>query len=118
MARYKVTVPPTYEQGSYTTIAHDGYGQTFRACALQDYNSCRAHDGLSPVSRMPTGTTYSLIRVTEDSYEVQGNYGYGWECVTAETTRKEARERLKEYRANESVPFRLVVKRERIEVQS
>lgn len=115
MARYNVTVPPTMEQGGYKTIAHDGYGQTFRACALQDYNSCRAHDGLSPLSRMPSGTVYTLIRSTVDSWEVQGNYGQGWECVTAEETRKEARERLKEYRENESGPFRLVLKRERVQ---
>lgn len=115
MARYNVTVPPTAEQGSYSTIASDNHGQTFRACALQDYNSCRAHDGLPPLLRMPAGTVYSLIRVTEDSYEVQGNYGYGWECVTAEPTYKEARARLKEYRENEGGPFRIYKKRERIE---
>lgn len=57
----------------------------------------------------------AYIRKTRDIFEVQGNYGCGWECVTAEETRKEAKERLKEYRANESVPFRLVTKRERIE---
>lgn len=115
MARYNVTVPATAEQGSYKTIATDSYGQTFRACALQDYNSCRAHDGLPPLSRMPSGTKYTLVRSTVDSWEVQGNYGQGWECVTAEETRKEAKERLKEYRENEGGPFRLVLKRERIE---
>jgi hypothetical protein len=115
MARYNVTVPATDEQGSYTTVAADSYGQTFRACALQDYNSCRAHDGLPPVSRMPSGTKYDLIRTTADSWEVQGNYGHGWECVTAEDTYKEAKERLKEYRENEGGPFRLRLKRERIE---
>lgn len=33
---------------------------------------------------------------------VQGHYGtgYGWEDETAEDTRKEARERLREYREN------------------
>jgi len=85
MARYNVTVPPTAEQGSYKTIARDTNGQTYRADALQDYNSCRAHDGLPPVSRMPSGTVYSRIRV-------------------------------KEYRENESGPFRLVLKRERVQL--
>lgn len=54
------------------------------------------------------------MRKTEDEYEVQGNYGYGhgFECVTAETSFKEARERLKEYRENEpGFPFRIVKKR-------
>ncbi len=71
MARYNVTVPPTAEQGSYKTIARDTNGQTFRADALQDYNSCRAHDGLPPISRMPRGTVYAPI-----------TYGTGYEGVT------------------------------------
>ena len=58
---YRVTVPPTAEQGSYTTTAQAGYWQTMRQAALQDYNSCRAHDGLPPVSRMPAGTKYERI---------------------------------------------------------
>jgi hypothetical protein len=47
---------------------------------------------------------------------VQGNYGYGhgWEDLTAEDTRKEALARLREYRENESAPFRLIRRRERI----
>lgn len=45
----------------------------------------------------------SYQRKTVDEYIVQGKYGdrYGWEDVTAEETRKEARTRLKEYRENE-----------------
>ena len=54
--KLKVTVPPTNEQGSYTTIA------TSRADALWDYNSCRAHDCLPPLSRMPNGTKYSRFK--------------------------------------------------------
>jgi len=46
-------------------------------------------------------------------YDVQGNYGYGWEAVTCEETRREALKRLREYRENEpGVPFR--VKRVRV----
>ena len=41
-------------------------------------------------------------RKTRDEWEVQGNYGYGWEMVTTENTRKEARAQLKCYRENES----------------
>ncbi len=40
--KYKVIVPPTMEQGSYTTIVSGGYHQTVPQAALQDYNSCRA----------------------------------------------------------------------------
>lgn len=57
----------------------------------------------------------AYTRKTRDIFEVQGNYGHGWECVTAEETYKEARARLKEYRENECAPFRLKLKRERIE---
>lgn len=56
-------------------------------------------------------------RKTKDSFEVRGDYGHGhgFEVVTAEETISEARERLREYRANEpGVPFKLKKVRERI----
>lgn len=59
MTRYTVKVPPTMEVGSYSTVVSDSYMQTVAQAALQDYNSVRAHDGLSPVSRMPRGTKYT-----------------------------------------------------------
>lgn len=34
-------------------------------------------------------------------YEIQGNYGLGWEILTTENTRIEALKRLKEYDLNE-----------------
>lgn len=47
---------------------------------------------------------------------VQGNYGQGWEDVTAETERSEARARLREYRENEpQYSHRLIRRRERRE---
>jgi len=61
MITYRVTVPPTRDQGSYTTTSRNGYGRNYRADALADYNSCRAHDGLPPLRRMPAGTTYRRI---------------------------------------------------------
>lgn len=51
------------------------------------------------------------VRSTEDVWDVEGNYGHGWECVTRETSRAEAKDRLKEYRDNEPGPFRLVKRR-------
>lgn len=72
--RYTVTVPPTAEVGSYkTTVTSSGKwgNQTYRQAALQDYNSCRAHDGLPPVRRMPAGTCYT----PQYEYALQGNYG-------------------------------------------
>lgn len=57
----------------------------------------------------------AYIRKTKDEYIVQGNYGQGWEDITAEPTRKECKERLKEYRENEpQYNHRMIVKRVRI----
>lgn len=54
-------------------------------------------------------------RKTEDEFNVQGNYGHGWEDVYTAETRKDARERLKEYRLNEpQYPHRLKVCRVRL----
>jgi hypothetical protein len=41
-----------------------------------------------------SNTKYILV------WEIQGNYGQGWECETAEETRREALARLREYREN------------------
>ncbi len=54
-------------------------------------------------------------RKTADEWEIQGNYGHGWECVTTEETWKDAKAQVKCYRANESAPFRVVKKRVRKE---
>jgi hypothetical protein len=54
-------------------------------------------------------------RKTTDEYAIQGNYGQGFEDVTTETTRKEAKERLKEYRENEpQYSHRLIIRRVKI----
>lgn len=51
-------------------------------------------------------------RKTQDEYQIHQHTGQGWEEVTAETTRREARERLKEYRTNQpEYPVKMVVKR-------
>jgi hypothetical protein len=57
------------------------------------------------------GLTMAYKRLTEDEYTVQSNNGYGWEDVTSETTRKEAKERLKEYRENEPQYSHRLIKR-------
>jgi len=60
------------------------------------------------------------IRKTEDEWNIEGNYGYGdgWEVVTSETTYKEAKECIKEYRDNEpGVPFRIKKHRVKKEIQ-
>ena len=51
---------------------------------------------------------------TELLYVVQGNYGHGWEDLTASTDYKEARELLRDYRQNDPAPTRLINRREKI----
>jgi len=53
----------------------------------------------------------TYTRKTYDEYEIQGNYGYGWEMETAEETYKEAKEQLKCYRENGPGSYRIVKKR-------
>ena len=40
-------------------------------------------------------------------YEIQGNYGYGWDTLTTEDTLKLAREQLITYGNNEDIPLRV-----------
>jgi len=50
-------------------------------------------------------------RKTINQYYVQGNYGYGWEDLTAHDTRSEAYLEKITYDENESYPHRVVTKR-------
>jgi hypothetical protein len=64
------------------------------------------HDGYDPCIKVtfPRGQ-----RVTETYFHVEGRYSCGWEVVNVETTWKDARRSLREYRENEpGTPFRLV----------
>jgi hypothetical protein len=55
-------------------------------------------------------------RKTRDVYEIQGDYGYGWEYLCEEETRKDAREQLKCYNENEpQYEHRIKKRRVRIE---
>lgn len=67
--------------------------------------------------RSSGGVSGARPRKTRDEYVVQANYGYGhgWEDATAENTRSEAKQRLREYRENApEYAYRLVKKRVRI----
>ena len=45
---------------------------------------------------------------TNYEYEVQGNYGYGWDCLTTESNMKDALVQLECYNENEpNVPHRI-----------
>lgn len=48
---------------------------------------------------------------TETLHVVQGNYGHGWEDLTASAEYKEARADLKAYRENDPAPTRLIKRR-------
>ena len=64
-ALYRFTVPPTSEQGSHVGTCRASLRETYRQNALSDYNSARAHDGLPPLARMPRGTSYRRLTVSE-----------------------------------------------------
>jgi len=53
----------------------------------------------------------SYQRKTSDEYQIHGDYGQGFEEVTAATTRKEAKQLIKEYRENEPYAFKIIKKR-------
>jgi hypothetical protein len=48
---------------------------------------------------------------TELLHVVQGNYGHGWEDLTASADYSEARENLRDYRKNDPAPTRLIKRR-------
>jgi recombinational DNA repair ATPase RecF len=47
------------------------------------------------------GLLMAYVRKTKDEYRILGNYGQGWEEVTAAPTYPEARGYLKDYREND-----------------
>ena len=58
-------------------------------------------------------------RKTRDRWDIETNYGYGWEVENSEYTRKDAKRSLQEYRENLQAygkcDVRLVKHRERLE---
>lgn len=54
-------------------------------------------------------------RKTRDVYDIQGNYGYGWDDLTEETSLKDAKAQLKCYNENEpNIPHRIMKRREKV----
>lgn len=48
------------------------------------------------------------VRKTEDEYEIQGDYGFGFETVTTEVTRRDVKKQIRLYRENEpGVDFKI-----------
>ena len=58
---YQCTIPPTRDMGSFTTKCRASYLETKMENALWEYNSARAHDGLSPVKYLPPGATFTRV---------------------------------------------------------
>jgi hypothetical protein len=48
-------------------------------------------------------------------WELRGNYGYGWDVLTTESTLKSAREQERTYRANDSAGVAYKVVRVKLE---
>jgi hypothetical protein len=64
------------------------------------YRSLVNHDGYDPDIRVTRRYDYE--------WEVQGQFGQGWEMVTTEETAKAGREQLRTYRENDTQhPYRL-----------
>lgn len=55
--RIKYRLPATAKQGPCTIVGTSSTTETARDNALWEYNSMRAHDGQSPISGLPWGTT-------------------------------------------------------------
>lgn len=56
-------------------------------------------------------------RITRDRYDIETNWGYGWECECSEYTWREAKQTAKEYRENSAGRYsvRITKHRERLE---
>lgn len=57
----------------------------------------------------------AYVRKTVDRWDIETNYGYGWETECSEYTWAEAKQRLREYRENIRGSVRLVKRREKKE---
>lgn len=55
-----------------------------------------------------------MLKTYRSEYEIQSNYGSGWEVVTTELVRSEGLARLREYRENEPQYAHRMVRRHAI----
>ena len=73
---------------------------------------------IGQVRRYADDTYYKgecMKRRTRDYWELQGNYGFGWECLAADSSIGLVRANLRDYRDNEHGNYRIVRKREPIQ---
>ena len=57
----------------------------------------------------------AYVRKTVDRWDIESNYGYGWDVECSEYTRGEAKKTYKEYRENLKCPVRMIKRREKNE---
>jgi len=57
----------------------------------------------------------AYVRKTVDRWDLMTNYGYGWECECSEYSRKEIKQRYKEYAENTSADLKIEKHREKKE---
>lgn len=87
---------------------YSGTGQmhvTDTRVAWCDYLDAQTRAGVISESLAERATLQPTPRVYE--WQVQGNYGHGWECECSESTRAEGLARLREYQANGPGVYRL-----------
>ena len=94
-----------------------GTDQTAIRTAWNDWTDSLQKDG-QITSRQYETWLGPTPRKTRDEYVLQGNYGHGWEDLTAESSIAEIRQRLREYRENEGGNYRTVKRRVRRDPQS
>ena len=89
---------------------------TFNDDCDKDYvsRSLINHDGYDTGITVRRAYALPYKRKICDEWEIQVNYGQGWECDTTETTWKDAKAQAKTYRENISYPVRIVRKRVKI----
>jgi hypothetical protein len=59
--KYKVTFPITVQMSPISYTVSDKPMESKEEEALWHYNRSRDHDGLSPLTRLPAGTTFTPI---------------------------------------------------------
>lgn len=92
------------------TVFYDSGGKTIAEKCDYVKRSLIGHDGYSPDIRV---TWPKSQRITETVFELHGDYGHGYELLCAETSRREALQRKREYMENAPCPLKIVKKLER-----
>lgn len=88
-----------------------GKKETIKSALESVKNSLINHDGLNPEIRVtwPKGQ-----RLTVDSWELWGDYGHGFELLTADASRRAILANKKDYLENAPCPMKILKKRERV----